>query len=714
MIVGKILPTVLKEIANLTPDQPNHADVFNAKLQELLDNDLTLNSEIRQYINTQISQVVTTGVPKLVSYPYSLKATANNQVDFLIPLSSFNKDTDTTLVFQNGNLLKPSDYSVILNGDGTNKISLLKGVVETTEIDLVILKNVPMGPDGSVDGNIIIPNSIPLNRLKGEVILRDEYAVHVLQEATIDAPGHAQLSNKIDGSSETKAATEKAIKDLYDKIYSMRDKAGGFAGLDDSGLLKTVSSTVRKYKVAVGNSVNIGDVVALDKDDRIVKPTKSTLPVLIDAASTKLGIPKATTTAPDGLLNTMHVANNLYCVQHRFGTTGSRFTLTFFRVLENGDVQFGPVPLIADETTDNRVFGLGISNNFSFVGVSETEAIIRYSEGNTNPFLQIIARVVIDPVTLNFSITGKTTLFSQTANYGGTGLVRISANKYMAMYAGTNALPNVVIATWNGTNFSLGTPLQVLPVNSGGLLHVVDSGRVYLTPNNSVNTKLLTITGTTISASADIVVGAGQIMQSLQLTPSLFLILLSNTNKHGIVEVMPDNSVVVREQFNLYTSGTSSTIISFDSGIVAAEDGTLVYLKEVNTNVLYALKIDTQNKKVEVASLERGAANGTTTQILRNTWAFRDSRFVIGEWTATDYRVILAYPPGETGRIVGIAKEAKSGGEDCSVVVNGVMGNLNNIVPGTFYASADGRLKAVPSSVEGSIFKGISTTEVIV
>lgn len=237
MIVGKILPTVLKEIANLTPDQPNHADVFNAKLQELLDNDLTLNSEIRQYINTQISQVVTTGVPKLVSYPYSLKATANNQVDFLIPLSSFNKDTDTTLVFQNGNLLKPSDYSVILNGDGTNKISLLKGVVETTEIDLVILKNVPMGPDGSVDGNIIIPNSIPLNRLKGEVILRDEYAAHVLQESTVDAPGHVQLSNEISGTSQTKAATEIAVKNAKEAAI---DWAKGF-GL--GGIAKNISGT---------------------------------------------------------------------------------------------------------------------------------------------------------------------------------------------------------------------------------------------------------------------------------------------------------------------------------------------------------------------------------------------------------------------------------------------------------------------------------------
>lgn len=533
----------------------------------------------------------------------------------------------------------------------------------------------------------------------------------------IKGSAYSQLAIAQDGTVSVRnysASSWKPWRKVLDS--SMIDVPGGIPSLDETGQLKSgLSAVVRKFTVATGNAVTAGDVVALDENNRIVKPAKSARPVLIDSASAKQGISKATTTAPDALLNTMHVANNVYCVQHRFGANGLRFTLTFFRVLENGEIQFGPVPLIADELTDNRVFGLGISSNFSFVGVSETEAIIRYSEGNANPFLQIIARVVIDPVTLNFSITGKTTLFSQTANYGGTGLVRLSANKYMALYAGTNALLYVVIATWNGTNFSLGTPLQVLGTNGNGFLHVMDSGRVYLTSNNNnAATKVLTVTGTTISAGTDTVVLASQVMQTLQLTPSLFLMIGSGTNKNALVEVMPDNSIVVREQFNVYAWGNSGAAIGLDAGIVAAADGTLVYLKEIVTSTLYAFKIDTQNKKVETASLEKGVMNSTLANALRNTWAFHDGRFVIGEWTATDYRVLLAYPPGEAGRIVGIARETKSEGQTCEVVVNGVAANLTNILPGATYISADGKLKKAPPDIVGTKFKGISTTEVIV
>ena len=47
------------------------------------------------------------------------------------------------------------------------KITLLSGVASTSEVTMVVLKNVPIGPNGSINGAVLATNSVPINRVNG-------------------------------------------------------------------------------------------------------------------------------------------------------------------------------------------------------------------------------------------------------------------------------------------------------------------------------------------------------------------------------------------------------------------------------------------------------------------------------------------------------------------------------------------------------------------
>lgn len=66
-------------------------------------------------------------------------------------------------------------------------------------------------------------------------VLRDALATHLAERASLTEVGHVQLSNLITGTSESKAATELAVKNAYDKLYSMRYLINGFVGIDSTG-----------------------------------------------------------------------------------------------------------------------------------------------------------------------------------------------------------------------------------------------------------------------------------------------------------------------------------------------------------------------------------------------------------------------------------------------------------------------------------------------
>ena len=121
-------------------------------------------------LQEEVYNLVNVGIPKLVSFDYDIQATVDGQTKFLIPYEYLSLTTDTVEVFVNG-IAVPDTYYVITEPVEVESVITL-GYVTLTEskpvgtiVKVRILKNVPNGDEGSVDGEIITVNSIPLNRI---------------------------------------------------------------------------------------------------------------------------------------------------------------------------------------------------------------------------------------------------------------------------------------------------------------------------------------------------------------------------------------------------------------------------------------------------------------------------------------------------------------------------------------------------------------------
>ena len=134
----------------------------------------------KAYTDQQISLVSETGIPKLAHYDYELTATVDGQTDFDIPLTTFDPTTDRVEVKQNRTTIEPSAYTIgDFNSDGIYTVRLSEGVVSGTTIVISVLKHVPMGPDGMINGTVLAVGSIPLDRLNEEVTTKVNFDAHL-------------------------------------------------------------------------------------------------------------------------------------------------------------------------------------------------------------------------------------------------------------------------------------------------------------------------------------------------------------------------------------------------------------------------------------------------------------------------------------------------------------------------------------------------------
>ncbi|GIP20421.1 phage tail protein [Paenibacillus sp. J22TS3] len=152
----------------------------------------------KAYTDQQIGLVTETGIPKLVSYPLLVTATTNNQTSFEIPLDTFDSNTDTLLVSINRATLDATQYTItntVRNGSGMvtqrAKLNLLEGISKTSEVAMVVLKNVPIGAEGAINGAVLAEGSVPINRVNG---LSEQLAETVTKADYVRSPAYAVTS----------------------------------------------------------------------------------------------------------------------------------------------------------------------------------------------------------------------------------------------------------------------------------------------------------------------------------------------------------------------------------------------------------------------------------------------------------------------------------------------------------------------------------------
>lgn len=118
------------------------------------------------YVNEQIQLITETGIPKLQVYTQEVTAVTDGQTTFTIDLETFDVKTDTVLMLDGRGLLLPnSDFTV-----SGNVVTVVDAWNAGDVGGLLILKNVPMGEDGSVSGAVIAPGTIPASALSEEYL----------------------------------------------------------------------------------------------------------------------------------------------------------------------------------------------------------------------------------------------------------------------------------------------------------------------------------------------------------------------------------------------------------------------------------------------------------------------------------------------------------------------------------------------------------------
>lgn len=158
-----------------------------------VETDIEKGESLAQYLtrvmNTVLKQLDATrkeGTPRLASFPYVVSTSFTGQTDFEIPLTTFNPDTDTILVFRNRTALTTDDYT-ILPTRTKFKIVLMEAVLnpKDTTIFMIVLKNVPVGEDGPIDASLT---------LKSGTVTADKLDPKYKTEIT------TKIENKADGS----------------------------------------------------------------------------------------------------------------------------------------------------------------------------------------------------------------------------------------------------------------------------------------------------------------------------------------------------------------------------------------------------------------------------------------------------------------------------------------------------------------------------------
>ena len=138
-------------------------------LQEQIDNITAenLGAATPEYVDQQIALITETGIPKLMSYALPVVAEEDGQTVFNINLETFDVLTDTVIVQYGRTFLSPNrDFSIV-----GKTVVLNEGAPLGRTLDIYIFKNVPLGDDGNVSGQVIADETLSLDAMKTRYIV---------------------------------------------------------------------------------------------------------------------------------------------------------------------------------------------------------------------------------------------------------------------------------------------------------------------------------------------------------------------------------------------------------------------------------------------------------------------------------------------------------------------------------------------------------------
>lgn len=209
------------------------------------------------YVDQQIALITETGIPKLSKTPLPLLvAEEEGQTEFSIEMETFDKVTDSVDVYKGHlHLHEGADFTV-----NEKTITLVEGVPVGTTIAITVMKNVPLGEDGSVSGTVISPKTLPVKALEDGALEKLGGASKTYVEqlvATITETGIPKLNvNAFELVAE--ADGQRLFNINMDTFDAVTDTV---LVLDGRGLLLPNSDyTVSGRTITVSEGWNAGDV----------------------------------------------------------------------------------------------------------------------------------------------------------------------------------------------------------------------------------------------------------------------------------------------------------------------------------------------------------------------------------------------------------------------------------------------------------------------
>ena len=151
---------------------PNNKDITDIKTELTKTTNISnKNKQDISYLKDSIDGISATGSVRLVQHSYDISLSGSTK-KVNIPYEMYSSATDTLKVYVNGLAIQNDQYEITnpVEHDGTvtkGYIMLKTERPSGTIVRIEVWKNVLSGEEGSVSGNIIARNSLPLDRIIG-------------------------------------------------------------------------------------------------------------------------------------------------------------------------------------------------------------------------------------------------------------------------------------------------------------------------------------------------------------------------------------------------------------------------------------------------------------------------------------------------------------------------------------------------------------------
>lgn len=451
--------------------------------------------------------------------------------------------------------------------------------------------------------------------------------------------------------------------------------------------------TVRSYTVEPGKTVTKGMMVSANSKGEISHPVNQ-LPFadfpVYTTGQTILNNGSGSLYGRVSLTDEISVLN--YRVTNSNGTT-TQFASGAIRVSHDGEITEGAFLSQANMSGADIING----NNYLSTARIDDNRFLYITILNGSYYAEIGVGTV-NHSTLGVTLSHKQNVYAGNANVD-VQAVSLGNGRVFIVYRGASNAMKCRVVTWNGSSLTLGTEYNYLS-NSQAKLALIDTDKLLAGYNGFAC--IITTTNNVVTLATP---------SSIPSNPSSYPTVYAISKTRAVLDIASQAILVRINADNSITELSKISKLSY----VASQIDSNSFLSTWNNSV-QGYYYDENKDNLFVSSSYNFGDFGIAIQPERQDlgmWRSGD-KLIIFKWISTyttGYNV--GYFRGDTGNLLGVATETKSGGQTCDVIVDGIVDGLTGIEAGAHYVSRNGILTKSWLGSPQKVAKGISSTELL-